>query len=470
MALNTIRCCIQSLNNTHSEVMNMSSSIYSEMFPDFPCFLFTPDELSQAKSRDRMPCKCANCGKEFWKEKHFLQRNIKDRKPLIYCSYECAISHRQKLAEERIPDTYVCEYCGKTVDKKNAYGSCRFCCEECCRKYSNQFAISEESNKKRSEKLKKYHEEHKSVKKIHKKKKLSTSIKKPRKAKITQSKITSSSIKEMQKYWCLGDIIRKCKTTYLTLKKICNEENYSLDKKYIPLTNIKIISACRYALAKPVELGSITYDDLKCVSDICSELLYKYNWSSERICTDFLGVYLPFRGSFSPTFLLKKMGVKTKSISESTHSYYIRNKLYKNKQPKKKYKTEGLFHFERKLYNLLFEFTDLTINSWRKDKIHPELNSTSRDHMISQDYGYTHHIDPYLISHPANCMLMKLSDNIRKRTECSITLGELIERVEFFNETILRQDEISQYEINYKVNPKLSYKELKHYLNLSMID
>lgn len=439
----------------------MSNSIYAqsneELFPNFPYFLFTPDELAQAKSRDRMHCKCACCGKEFWKEKHYLQYNIKHNKPLVYCSLKCANEYQSILSNNKLPDTYICEYCGKVVEKKDRYGSGRFCSVECARKYSNKFAITEDSNNLRKEKLREYHKKRRSVKKS-------------RKTKVVQKRITSASIKELQKYWCLGDIIRKCKTTHSTIKKVCTEENYILDRKYVPLSQTKIVSACRYALAKPIELGSITYDDLKCVSDICSELLYRYNWSSERICTDFLGVYLPFRGSFSPTTLLKKMGVKTKNISESVHSFYLRHKIHKNKQPKEQYKSECLFHFEGNIYNLLFEFSEMSINKQKINEVHSDSNMISRDHMVSQDYGYKYDIDTYLISHPANCMLMPLSENITKRANCSLTLNELIERVEFFNETILYQDEVNIYNPNYKLNPKLSYEELKHYLNLSMID
>lgn len=75
------------------------------------------------------------------------------------------------------------------------------------------------------------------------------------------------------------------------------------------------------------------------------------------------------------------------------------------------------------------------------------------------------------MSHPANCLLMKQGDNASKNDRCSITLNELIERVEFFNEYILEQkvnlnDSVHQY----KLNPSLSKEQLKHYLVLSMCD
>ena len=54
--------------------------------------------------------------------------------------------------------------------------------------------------------------------------------------------------------------------------------------------------------------------------------------------------------------------------------------------------------------------------------------------MFSVDEGYKQNIDPYLISHPANCKLMKHEDNFKKKTECSITLEELKQRVSDWNE------------------------------------
>ena len=53
--------------------------------------------------------------------------------------------------------------------------------------------------------------------------------------------------------------------------------------------------------------------------------------------------------------------------------------------------------------------------------------------MFSVDEGYKQNIDPYLISHPANCKLMKHEDNFKKKTECSITLDELKQRVNDWN-------------------------------------
>ena len=57
----------------------------------------------------------------------------------------------------------------------------------------------------------------------------------------------------------------------------------------------------------------------------------------------------------------------------------------------------------------------------------------SRDHLISTNYGFINNIDPKIMSHPANCKIITQSDNSRKHKKCSITLDELMIRIEEFN-------------------------------------
>ena len=61
------------------------------------------------------------------------------------------------------------------------------------------------------------------------------------------------------------------------------------------------------------------------------------------------------------------------------------------------------------------------------------INGISRDHMISVKYGFLHSISSEIISHQANCKLMKHTENSSKYTKSSITLEELVDRIETFN-------------------------------------
>ena len=53
----------------------------------------------------------------------------------------------------------------------------------------------------------------------------------------------------------------------------------------------------------------------------------------------------------------------------------------------------------------------------------------ARDHKYSVKQGFINNVDPFLISHPANCELMTSRDNSIKHTKCSITLEELKEQI-----------------------------------------
>ena len=63
---------------------------------------------------------------------------------------------------------------------------------------------------------------------------------------------------------------------------------------------------------------------------------------------------------------------------------------------------------------------------------HPVKNpkGVSRDHKVSVKFGLDNQIDPRIIAHPANCDLLLQSDNSKKFSDCSISLEELMRRIE----------------------------------------
>jgi hypothetical protein len=58
------------------------------------------------------------------------------------------------------------------------------------------------------------------------------------------------------------------------------------------------------------------------------------------------------------------------------------------------------------------------------------LNGVSKDHMYSVREGFINGVDPEIIKHPANCRLMIHNENNKKNTKCSITLEELLDRID----------------------------------------
>lgn len=85
----------------------------------------------------------------------------------------------------------------------------------------------------------------------------------------------------------------------------------------------------------------------------------------------------------------------------------------------------NVYHFPNKFdLKLIEEF------GWYKAKNRGDnQNGVSRDHMYSVKEGFLHNIDPFYISHPANCEIMVNVKNNKKKTNCSITIEELYNRV-----------------------------------------
>ncbi len=81
-----------------------------------------------------------------------------------------------------------------------------------------------------------------------------------------------------------------------------------------------------------------------------------------------------------------------------------------------------------------FEFELVDKFGWYKAKNNGDNPSgVSRDHMLSVKFGFENSIDPMLISHPANCKLILQVENSRKNKKNSLSLDELLERINVWN-------------------------------------
>ena len=98
------------------------------------------------------------------------------------------------------------------------------------------------------------------------------------------------------------------------------------------------------------------------------------------------------------------------------------------------YKTETNFNFNLSDYPDEFDFTLIEKYGWYSPSNKKNnLGGVSRDHMLSVKEGFELGIDPKLLAHPANCKLMIHNDNVSKNKKSSISLEELLERIENFN-------------------------------------
>lgn len=106
----------------------------------------------------------------------------------------------------------------------------------------------------------------------------------------------------------------------------------------------------------------------------------------------------------------------------------------KNKTELQNYRSEATFNFN--IFDYPNEF-DLDLikeyGFYSAANRGGNLNGISRDHMYSCKMGLINNVDPAIIRHPANCKLMRHNDNVSKNSECSITLEELLKRIDKWN-------------------------------------
>lgn len=124
--------------------------------------------------------------------------------------------------------------------------------------------------------------------------------------------------------------------------------------------------------------------------------------------------------------------------STSCGSYYHaklrREELRNIKTDFENYKMDTKFKFNLADYPNEFNFELIKKYGWYKAKNRGDnLNGVSRDHMISVKYGFENNIPAHIIAHPANCELLQHNDNISKYKKCSLTLEELVYRIEMWD-------------------------------------
>lgn len=130
-----------------------------------------------------------------------------------------------------------------------------------------------------------------------------------------------------------------------------------------------------------------------------------------------------------------KKQIKTKNFcsQKCLGKFYRRINLEKLDKISR-YRKECCFKFN--IYEFPEEF-DLELVrqfGWYKAKNKGNnFQGVCRDHIYSIKKGFVNNIDSKIISHPANCQIIKNIDNLRKNRKCEITIEELIEKIEHFN-------------------------------------
>lgn len=108
--------------------------------------------------------------------------------------------------------------------------------------------------------------------------------------------------------------------------------------------------------------------------------------------------------------------------------------LYSKGKVLQLYKEACNFTFSLKSFPNEFNFSLIEEFGWYKAKNKGNnLNGVSRDHKISKQYGFDNLIDPYIISHPANCELIQQNENSSKKDKCSISINNLLNNIQNWN-------------------------------------
>lgn len=120
-----------------------------------------------------------------------------------------------------------------------------------------------------------------------------------------------------------------------------------------------------------------------------------------------------------------------RSVSDGMKLAWERGKFKKSdKKGLERYRQLCRFKFKLSDFPDEFKFDIIEEFGWYKAKNRGDNpNGVSRDHMYSISEGFKNKVDPYYISHPVNCRLMRHKDNNKKNGKCSITLDNLMERV-----------------------------------------
>lgn len=126
--------------------------------------------------------------------------------------------------------------------------------------------------------------------------------------------------------------------------------------------------------------------------------------------------------------LIPKLEFKVKKIKKERE--------YKSKQGKEGYIFRQKCKFKFNVYDYpdYFDLNLLREHGWYSAKNRGNnFGGVVRDHIYSISDGLSNNVDPKILSHPANCRLIKHSENIKKHKLSYISLEELLEKIKEFN-------------------------------------
>lgn len=235
---------------------------------------------------------------------------------------------------------------------------------------------------------------------------------------------------------CRNVFVNKYLRNYDKYSNTCKQKKDEKEIEYFK--NPKICPSCNKIIAYDVRYN--TYCNSSCQASI-TNAKREYTWSDsiKKSIHKYLiengikkegqiGVYEKECLNCKTTFLHKRNEMKY--CSPNCTKEYRRRHM----DEYQKYKQDCLFKFNLADYPNYFDFSLIEKYGWYSPTNKKNnLEGVSRDHMLSVREGFELGIDPKLISHPANCRLMKHTDNISKNKKSVITVEELLEKIKILN-------------------------------------
>lgn len=349
---------------------------------------FTKEQFLVAKYKAWvLPFKCSTCGKIYYLSKEWVYKAVKDAKSikniktLKYCNRSCYPNG---------PITTNCDCCGKQITKPSReykLSKHHFCSRSCAAKYNNT-RRPKRANTTHTPEAKIKHQKTPKLKRISKVKR------------VKQPKV------------CIICGQQRCVN-----KDLCNKL-----KRLIQSKTLRRMGLDHTLIGTPKILESY-YKVRQYVYDLYHNQLLSLS--------DLMKIF-DIKWINSLTSAMDSLEITRRDLRDATVSYYARNKNnYENPTEKDYYYSECQFKFGFSFPNI--QGYDL-IKQYGIYSSTNNLGGVSRDHIVSISYGWEHKIPPEMISHPANCQIVRHIDNIHKSTRCSITVDELANRIKLWEQ------------------------------------
>ncbi len=106
----------------------------------------------------------------------------------------------------------------------------------------------------------------------------------------------------------------------------------------------------------------------------------------------------------------------------------------RNKTEREIYKQKCKFKFNVYDYPEYFNLNLINLYGWYSpSNKNNNLNGVSRDHIISITEGFKNNYNQEILSHPANCKLVRHKDNQQKNTKSNMTYENLLLEIDKFD-------------------------------------